>query len=809
MKLRNIEITGFRGFNKTQSIDLYGDLIIASGENHSGKTSFAEALEWLFFGFTCRCRSGKDKYSKPEYKGTYRNIHYDGDDPPYVELEAVHNDKTVVLRRELIGEEDSEAYLDGSPVKDFTSLGFSSTASHPVIAQHGLRDFIYTNPKSRREILSYILGLETLMDLEQNIKNAHTKYIRRRLIERDSHDTLIREAKELGVLNDVVVLLEEGSLQQSKEALVNEIRNTTGSPNLNETEFLETLSQVRVKSEATVLDLTAFQPIDDLDFTKESLNIETRQLDEKFSNICDRVVAFAKSSTSEDTDIRRIQFLRIGLELLHETEKPETCPFCGERTLTPEQIEGYADLTAKFDDPTQIAELIDKDLDELATAWVDFVEKTNINIPNLPHDEDLARIHQLLAGKSELKNYAQKRTALIDQIKLIETLREEGSRDIEHSRQLLKEPKDDEDLFLKFRDLPTRLEVLGGSLLDHRASYVEQFYKISPILKVKISSSEEVRILNLLQNLWSRWSEVSKALRYYQIENKFKLLQSEAKSFIAEKQKQKLEEKEKEIFEWYEVLNPEEDVSFKRIRVTKTALNLIGQSYGKEIEAPPNFSQSQINCLGLAVYLVKALSTGNLGFVVLDDPVQSMDEAHSERLKIDVLDKLLDTQHQVIVLTHLDKFAENMALTHRHRLPYRIEFSSYSQNGPIIETTPPRLEDYLDQAREYKKGNAERRRQSGRCLRMAVERITKMLYQQATGSLPAKYHRASFPLLKQEVLPKCDQLSPHEADGIRATYNFVVSYPHDDMTAEPPATEQLEPHISRLEQLARKHSLIQ
>jgi len=198
-----------------------------------------------------------------------------------------------------------------------------------------------------------------------------------------------------------------------------------------------------------------------------------------------------------------------------------------------------------------------------------------------------------------------------------------------------------------------------------------------------------------------------------------------------------------------------------------------------------------------------------LGFVVLDDPVQSMDESHSERLKMDVMDRLMKTGHQVILLTHLDKFAENLALVHRRRFPYRIEFTGYSQAGPDIVEKPPRLKDYLDQANEYKVGSAERRRQASGCLRRAVERIIKILYQQATGSLPAEYRDASFPRLKRDLLPKCDQLSPKEADGIRATYNFVVSYPHDDMTAEPPASEQLQPHISRLEQLCENHDLFQ
>ena len=63
--------------------------------------------------------------------------------------------------------------------------------------------------------------------------------------------------------------------------------------------------------------------------------------------------------------------------------------------------------------------------------------------------------------------------------------------------------------------------------------------------------------------------------------------------------------------------------------------------------------------------------------------------------------------------------------------------------------------------------------------------------------------------LRGKLLPKCGQLSPPDADGVRATYGFVVSYPHDDMTVEPPTTEQLQPHISRLEELCNKYNLIQ
>jgi hypothetical protein len=808
MKLKKIEVAGFRGFNDVQAVDIDGELIIICGDNHTGKTSFAEALEWLFFGYTCRCHRGKDKYSKTEYKGIYRNVHYPEDNLPYVQLEAMYKGNLVTLRRELIDAEDSRAYLDGKPVDGFAPVGFSPTASHPVIAQHGLRDFIYTNPNSRREILSYVLGLDSLMKLEQDVKDAHAEFRRRKPKDCNTYDRLISEARKLGLLDSVIGSLEAGSLQEAEEELTREIHRKTGTTGLPGNMLPEALSQARVEKEARILDLAAYQLTDGLEVAGNSFKRRVEQFKESCSSAVDRLEEFIRASSDMPGE-KRVRFIKLGLELVLELQSPKVCPFCEQETLTEQKKQAYIKLVEEFQDPKRIAEQISDELGGLASMWSEMLTEAFRLIPRLPEGKDMIKLRQLLEGRTELAEYETRWIEMTEQKNTLGRLMQEGDYIIKRACALLGERLYDEGFFEEFRELPKQLDQTALSLLIRQSAYAKLFSAIRPVLEVKISSTEEVRALLLLQDFWDNWHEIVKAVHYNQLESNFRVLESEARSFIADKQKERLEEKEKDILLWYEMLNPMEDITFRKIHVTKTALRLIGQSYGKEIEAPPNFSQSQINCLGLAVYLVQALSVGDLGFVVLDDPIQSMDESHSERLKTDVIDRLIDTEHQVIVLTHLDNFAENLALTHRRQFPYRIEFSSYSQAGPHIKHRQPRLEDYLEQAGEYKKGNAERRRQSGRCLRMAVERITKMLYQQATSSLPAKYQSASFSLLKQELLPKCTQLLPREADGIRATYNFVVSYPHDDMTVEPPTTEQLETHINRLAQLAKKYSLVQ
>jgi len=85
MRLLELSIHNFRGFGPNPPpIRLDGDLILFFGPNGFGKTSLAEAIEWLFYGTTKRRQRG-ETYSRSEYAGCYENVH--GGKP--VEVEAL------------------------------------------------------------------------------------------------------------------------------------------------------------------------------------------------------------------------------------------------------------------------------------------------------------------------------------------------------------------------------------------------------------------------------------------------------------------------------------------------------------------------------------------------------------------------------------------------------------------------------------------------------------------------------------------------------------------------------------------------
>ena len=109
MRLKALTVRNFRGFGAAaETIDLDRDLVLFYGPNGHGKTSLAEAIEWLFYGTTKRRQRGED-FSKAEYANTFANVH--GGVPTEVVLKVHLGGKDVEFSRRLGPKEASETYI--------------------------------------------------------------------------------------------------------------------------------------------------------------------------------------------------------------------------------------------------------------------------------------------------------------------------------------------------------------------------------------------------------------------------------------------------------------------------------------------------------------------------------------------------------------------------------------------------------------------------------------------------------------------------------------------------------------------------
>ena len=148
----------------------------------------------------------------------------------------------------------------------------------------------------------------------------------------------------------------------------------------------------------------------------------------------------------------------------------------------------------------------------------------------------------------------------------------------------------------------------------------------------------------------------------------------------------------------YAALHPGEDLDAVSVEPwTAKGVELAIEFHGSH-QRPPHgvLSESHLNSLAIALFLAMAESFNEqIGFLVLDDVINSFDVEHRGRLAELLADGF--SEWQLIVLTHDQQFFEHLS----RRAPSwrRLEFTSWShESGP--RTTQYETTDILRNARE-------------------------------------------------------------------------------------------------------------
>ena len=163
----------FRGFrNVDHEIDLRGDLVVIDGRNSSGKTSLAEALEWVLTGRISRRDSGDPK----ELAHLIAHRLKQEKDETWVELVLEKDGEHHTIKRFLLKDYDSRK---GSRCETRLIINGEERANSsdevvslflgvpPILMQHSLRQFVLQNPTERRDYFETLLNLDEITSLIQ------------------------------------------------------------------------------------------------------------------------------------------------------------------------------------------------------------------------------------------------------------------------------------------------------------------------------------------------------------------------------------------------------------------------------------------------------------------------------------------------------------------------------------------------------------------------------------------------------------------------------------------------------------------
>ena len=181
IKIKSLQAHYFRGFRESDGpVNLSGDFIVIEGRNSSGKTSLAEALEWLFSGSLSR-RKDSDAGNARELEDCVANQFRPTGVDTWVSASFAHTPEgedvqEFSLRRVLTEDYGSTSTAACKSVLYHDDEELTAEAERkvldrffagvpPLLMQHTLRDFVQGEPRKRREYFERLLRLDELTGL--------------------------------------------------------------------------------------------------------------------------------------------------------------------------------------------------------------------------------------------------------------------------------------------------------------------------------------------------------------------------------------------------------------------------------------------------------------------------------------------------------------------------------------------------------------------------------------------------------------------------------------------------------------------
>ena len=615
-RLQRLVMHAFRGVPTEMTVDFgKGESTVIYGENGTGKSTIADALEWFFRG----------EIELLSHEGRQHAVRYvGGDDDGTTSVE-------VVTSGDLGGK---VVFPDERTPDTFEALRRETF----LLRGRTLADFINKTKTEKWKALVEILGLDAIESLREDLQRAR---------------------------ND----LRKASKAADEEVRVYRRALASGGDTVSEETVLSSLSQI--------CELLGVDPPQSLDQVADPAWITSAvgASSSASSSARENLLAEIEAITSPDFNktvfeswnklvvsdrarlLPRASLVREAKRLFEaESIEAGRCPVCGQKV-----------------DQKVLARRIESSLVEMMEA-----------------SRDLERVRDPILEQAEvLESAYEQRDAIHDHAVAL-------GLDIP-SVPVMPDPR--------VQDHVRALAPIDVNGITTYLSEVRRWDKAVAKVGKQISSPEPSERDNQLMML----AALCQQIRAWQ-QAETKSARAKRAVIIAENVFDKYQQKQKDdlgellerisgrVAKFYSTLHPGEDLDSVSIEPwTAKGIELAIDFYGSR-QRPPHgvLSESHLNSLAIAVFLAMAASFNEkLGFLILDDVINSFDVEHRGRLAELLADGF--SEWQLIVLTHDQQFFEHLS----RRAPSwrKIEFTSWSHaSGP--RTTKYETSGMLAAARE-------------------------------------------------------------------------------------------------------------
>jgi hypothetical protein len=732
-------------------LSLPGDIAVVWGPNSKGKTSLGEAFEFLLTGRISRREMMAS--SQDEFADALRNAHLATDGEVYVTAQITAPDGSGheikrVLTADYAKRQDcaSRLEIDGAEAQeaDLTALGIALSQpplQAPVLAQHTLGYIFSVKPQDRAtyfkalfevtdldELRNVIAGLGA--ELEAPTDEALKKF------EACAAVPLLRAAlsgisRAIPNLKTVVEKLDE---------CVRALLEDTGAavpllPDERRTALANLLTELR----SNTFPVRGFE--------RQAI----AGWNQPAGRLWSQLQTYMQEKEKVDEETRQLSALfgeALKLPAVEKIAEPADCPLCGaDSALTPARVQvirQHVEDTSGFKKAESDAKAALGQLSSSVGALVDSIAAALPGFLRVKAGRRrqegfrIVRIRQLLGdgNASVVDPWLAKVRPLMRAASALKRGSLAVREAIEQAANLTAAKIDSEGLEKAFQEL-TELRASYADALDFYDAVAQAVVTaLNKILDEKSDTAGWQDLLDIVSN--------PKNLRSLLIERNAraavaKELETGLKQIDSAKEKvleDKFADYSGSIQAWWERLRPDESTFFSAVQPRKGAKRTIDFKAGLSATSDRNgaklrdviaiFSQSQLHCLGLALFLARAEHDG-AGFIVLDDPVLSSDEDYRVHFNSTVLSELIALPIQVIVLTQDHDTWEELETRYRHvGISTAQLFIEAPADGTIIENTSDALLAKINRAKSLARGgHPDLRKECGIQLRDAGERFCK------------------------------------------------------------------------------------
>ncbi|GDY33868.1 AAA family ATPase [Gandjariella thermophila] len=742
-----LEIRGFRAFGtEPRRLTFDAPLVVVHAGNSQGKTSLAEALEFLISGHNSRRELLGG--AKAEYYDSLRNAHLPpGDDDVYIEAAIRGRDGVVhQVRRELVcdfgrGTEcESRLLIDGKPADSLAALGLPMSdppVRAPVLLQHTLRHVLSTEPKQRVGYFKAVLSLTDLDLLRERVAALRSS------LDREPVGAALRATAALTPTpaGDVAAKLREStgstSDRASAAATVEEALLDAGAAILGTRST--SLDELRGAVEA------ALDAQRENVFPLAALTISSPVPDPVSAPGFDSYTAALAAADRRAARLAPVLAAVLRVDEYATLDHPTDCPVCATPSaLTPQRLEVLRDLQRRTREVDTSARNASGAIDRARRQLDELVDAVRTLVPAAAHwsegevAEATARLRELEVDETLAGLAQQSATKIANASAAVERVAEEAREELDRAAQAVAAREELlSSVNLLYERLGTELHQVSQAVDSHRALADELRTVVEAAVRDRATGSGLVELADVVHRTDELVADVATETGRRRAVKRLVAAERAMRGAAGRVLDGRFTRMSDTIGAWWATIRPEELVGFggvKRRAGGALFVNLIAalrsDATGEPVErdALGVYSDSQLNALGLSIFLARTELIG-LPVVVLDDPIPGSDADHRLTFVQNTLTKLLDAGTQVILTTFDSKLADWAQSNHDWRglVAYQLTLLDAVAGTEPTQTSDTFNRLLLEAEENLHAPTPRMRRAACGSLRSAAERLAKQI----------------------------------------------------------------------------------